>query len=365
MRNDADNKQMALMLFLTITAVTTIGLPQTLAKAAGTGAWIPVLLTSIIYAFGAMMIVALNRKFQGEVLFDYSKRLVGKAGSYALGAFYLLYFLSISSFLCASMTNVLVSNFFARTPRWVIILFSVPFYGYAAYKGITSIARMCLIYGTIYITITGFAYILMFVQGDVRHILPLFVKQDVPSYLRAVLKTVPSFLGIEVLTLIPIARKGRDRAPWVAFFTVIAVGVFFMMNVESCIMMSGINEIRNQNNALISAIRQIQLPGLSFFERMDFIYLTAGFTGLFAAKAVAMLAAVEYGCKLFPKVKRVIGTCVVALIVSAVSITLFSVENIWGIYDYIFLYMGNFGALVVPLAFHLLAKVKPNAAQAV
>ncbi len=364
MRNDVNNRQMVFILIITMTAITTVNLPQTMAINAGTGGWITLLLSSIPYAFGTLMIVSLNKKHQGAVLFDYSKGLIGQAGAYVLAAFYMIYFLSISTYLCAGMSNVLASNFFAHTPRWAMVLISLPFYSYAAYKGITSVGRLCEIYGLFYIVVIGFAFILMFIQGDVNRILPLFVKEDVGSYLKAMRSTIPSFLGVEVLTLIPIAAKGRKKAPWAAFLAVIGVGLFFIMNVESCIMMNGLNEIKNQNNALIAVIRQIQIPVLSFFERMDFIYLTVGFMGLFAAKTIAMLGAVEYGCKLFAKANRLWVVIAAASIVFLADLVLYRVQDFGRVYEPVFLYAGNTAALFVPALLNILTKVKRNAASA-
>ncbi|HWQ59258.1 MAG TPA: GerAB/ArcD/ProY family transporter [Clostridia bacterium] len=364
MRNDINNRQMMYILLITLTAITIISLPQTMAVAAGEGSWLTLILSSFIYAFSALMIVSLNKRFQGEVLFDYSKRLVGKVGSYVLGAFYAVYFLSISSYLCATMSNILVSNFFTRTPRWFVVLISIPFYGYAAYKGITSVGRLSEFYGVIYLVVTVSSFVLMFIQGDINNIRPLFIPQDTPSYLRAIKEAIPSFLGVEVLTLMPISGKDRKTAPKMAFLTVLGVGLFLVMTVESCIMMNGINEIKNQNNALIAAIRQIQIPALSFFERMDFMYLTVGFMGLFAAKTIVMLAALEYWCRLFPKVKRHFVVLVVMLAVFLTDLVLFNVNDLAGIYESIFLYAGNVSALVIPATLNILARAKRNVAQA-
>ena len=100
----------------------------------------------------------------------------------------------------------------------------------------------------------------MLAQGHVENILPLYVPEDTVQYLGAIRSTVLSFLGVEILTLIPVSQKARKHAPLVAFMTVLGIGLFYVLVVESCTMMIGINEIKNNNCALITAIRQIQFP---------------------------------------------------------------------------------------------------------
>ncbi|HOF99938.1 MAG TPA: GerAB/ArcD/ProY family transporter [Clostridia bacterium] len=358
MKNSVSNRQMSLILLLVLTAVTIIGLPGIMARSAGYGSWFTLILTSVPFAISALMIVSLNKKFQGEVLFDYSKKLVGKVGSYILGVFFLLYFLYLSSYLCASMTNILVANFFVHTPQWFIVLLSIPFYGYSAYKGITPVARVCEVFGSVFLVVTLISYIMMFMQGEVNHILPLYVPEDTVTYLSAIKRAVPSFLGVEVLTLIPLDGKSRKRAPWVAFFAVLGIGLYYALNVESSIMMNGMSEIRNEDNALITAIRQVQIPALSFFERLDLLYLTVGFSGLFAAKTIVMLAVMEYGCKLLPNVKRLYIALGVMLAVFLGDLYAFGKGYFGEFFETFCLTAGPVASFGIPALLLILAKVK-------
>lgn len=359
--NTITNRQMAFILFLTLTAITVISLPRTMAESAGSGGWVSLLLAAVIYAFGAWMIVALNRTFQGEVLFDYSKRLVGKVGAYVLGVFYLLYFMLVSAYLCAGMANVLVSDFFVRTPTWFTIAIGMPFYAYTAYKGVTTVARLFEIIGVLFLLSSIAAYLFMLAQGKVENILPLFVPEDTLQYLGATRSTVLSFLGVEILTLTPISQKGRKRAPLVAFVTVLVIGVFYVLVVESCTMMIGINEIKNNNCALITAIRQIQVPLLDFLERFDFFYLTVGFMALYAAKTIVLLAIVEYACKIFPTVHRIIMSIAASVIVFTLDLLLLRVNYLGGYYEIFGLTAGNVAVFGIPGLLFFLSKVKKNA----
>lgn len=352
---------MFFILLLTLAGVTSVSLPRTMAQEAGVGSWFTLIITAVLYAVPASLIVSLNRMFRGEVLFDYSKRLVGKFGSFLLGIFYMLYFLLVTSFFCGNMANILSGNFFPNTPPLGIILIGVPFYAYTAYKGIRTVARFCEIVGLLFITVAVIIHVVMLTQGEFHHIQPFFVPEDTLSYLKAIPATITSFLGIEVMTLIPITQQDRKKAPKSVFFMILIIGLFFILIVESSIMMIGMNEVKNNNNALISAIRHIELPTLSFFERMDVFYLTAGFLGMYAAKSIALLSTIEYACKILPKIKRIIIVVAVTTAMVVIDAIYFINEGFVEFFKIFFLSAGNAAAVGIPLILLILAKVKGHA----
>lgn len=358
MNNSINNRQMFFILLMTLAGVTTVSLPRTMAQEAGVGGWFTLLLSAALYAIPASIILILNRMFQGEVLFDYSKKLVGKFGSLLLGIYYMLYFLMVTGFICGNMANILSGNFFPKTPSLAIILIGAPFYAYAAFKGIRTVARFCEIAGVLFLTIGIALSTIMLFQGKLYYIQPFFVPEDTMSYIRAIPAAMTSFLGIEVMTLIPIAQQYRKKAPKSVFFMILIIGLFLILSVESSIMMIGMNEVKNNNNALISAIRHIELPVLSFFERMDISYLTIGFLGMFAAKAIALLSTTEYACKVFPKVKRIIVVTAMTALMVLLDCLYLNIEGFVEFFKIFFLSAGNAAAVGIPLILLILAKVK-------
>jgi spore germination protein (amino acid permease) len=364
LNNSVTTRQMFFILFMTLSGVTIVSLPRVMAQEASFGGWFTLLLTAVIYAIPAFIIVALNRMFQGEVLFDYSKRLVGKFGSYILGVFYMFYFLLASGYLCGNMAQILSDNFFPKTPPLGVVLIGAPFYAYTAYKGIRATARVCEMIGLLFITVGISIHIIMVLQSDVHNIQPLFVPEDTIRYFRAIPAAMTSFLGIEVMTMIPIAQQYRKKAPAAAFLTILFIGLFFVLVVESSIMIMGMNEIKNDNSALITAIRFIEVPVLSFFERMDVFYLTVGFSGMFVAKTVAILLTSEYACRLMPKVKRIVIVIAVTVIVIGIDVLYYNIKGFDEFFKVFFLSAGNAAAIGIPLILLIIAKVKGHAYKA-
>jgi spore germination protein len=131
--------------------------------------------------------------------------------------------------------------------------------------------------------------------------------------------------------------------------------------VETSIMMIGMNEIVNQNNALISAIRQIQLPFLNFFERVDIAYLTVGFMGLFAGKTIMLLSVVEFACKLLPRVKRIYIVVAACAAVFVSDIIILNTKNFGEDFEVFAIYTGTVAVIGIPAILFILAKVKKHA----
>jgi len=344
-----------------MTSVTIVQLPKTAALNAGVGGWITLIATSIIFGIAAMIIASLNNMFQGEVLFDYSSKIVGKFVSYFLGVFYLLYFLITSAYLCASMGNVLTQNFFLKTPAWAILFIGMPFYGYAAYKGVTNIARIFEIYGVIFIVTAVTIHVIMLLQGRIENILPLYIPEDTGQYFSAMKNVIIPFLGIEVLVFIPFTKANGKKAPRTAFLTILGIGLFYALVVESSIMMLGMNEIVHNNDPLIAAIRQVDLPFINFLERMDILYLTVGFMGIFAGKSIVYLAIVEFACRLFPRVKRAVIVIAAGAAIFLLDLLILDINSFGAFFNVFAIFIGTAAAIVIPVLLFVLAKVKKRA----
>ena len=207
---------------------------------------------TIIFAVGAYVIVSLGIMFQGKVLFDYSRELVGRIGSYFLAIYYAQYFLTVLVALTLSMSTMLKANFLPNTPIWATMLATIPVLGFVAYKGITNVARLFEIYGVIFLIISILVRVMMLTQGDVNHILPLFIPSEAGNYIKAIKDAMFAFLGIEVLLIVPFTAKNGPKAPRMALFTLIFIGIFYILVVESSIMMVGINEITHYKYSLIT-----------------------------------------------------------------------------------------------------------------
>ncbi|MEA4897532.1 MAG: endospore germination permease [Christensenellaceae bacterium] len=354
MQSSVSNRQIFFLLLLTMTAYTVISVPKVIAQGAGTGGWLSLMITSLLFAVSAVVIVRLNSAFPGMMLFEYSQRIVGRIMAYALAFYYILYFFVISAYLNVQLTAVLRVGFYPKTPEWAMTIVSVIVFGIVAHRGVVSVARFFEVIGTIFV-ITGIVtHFVMLLQGDLREVQPFFRASKIPEYLLGVKDCLFAFLGVELLTIFPLSGKSIGRSIATAFLTVLFIGVFYVFVVETCIMMLGMQSAQNYNFALIEAIKQIDNPVL---ERFDILFLTVGFAGLVAGVCGIYLALVEYAVRLFKKVNRLLIVVGVGAIIVALSIATQAVKPVMAAFESVLPITGLASAFLIPVILFLIAKV--------
>ncbi len=358
MDNTITCRQIFFILLLTLTCYTVVSISKEMAEAAGTGAWITILATALVFALAAACVVYVGNRYRGQMLFDYAPSLITKPGAYALALFYIIYFLFILVLLITSFSKLLAADFFPKTPVWAFPLLGIPLFCYIAYKGVTNTARLAEIIGIVLILTAVFVHTLMMTEGRVNRILPLFNPAEAGRYIAAIEKSIFPFLGIEVLFVFPLSPRITKRPVRTAFLSLVTVGLFYVLIVESCIMKLGINDIASYNDALVVAIRDTSPPFLEIISRLDILYLTVGFGGIFIGISIALLAAVEYVCRIFKSVSRL----AVVISVGAVTYAVFFIVN--GIKGYekfaegLGTYLGIFASLIAPLILFIIVKAK-------
>lgn len=300
MTNSVTNRQMVFIIFLSLTAYTTIDLPKIMAETAGRSSWIPILGVSILFGVAVIIITKLNNMYQNKVMFDYSQQIVGKFFTYLISLYLLIYFLIIGVYLKLKLVGLLQSNFLPNTPPFVMLLFGITLFGYVAYKGITNVARGFEIIGISFLIITVGICILMLAEGMNYNILPFYNASDTKKFAETIKELVISYGGLSILFIIPFTAKNK-KASKTAFFTLLLIGVFYVLIVESTFMILGVNNTIALNDSFIEAIKVVEIP---IIERTDVFYLTFGLVSLFAGMIIVFLAITEIACRIFVKVKR-------------------------------------------------------------
>lgn len=352
------NRQIFFILFLSLTSYGVIDISRSMAQSAGTGSWIPLLVAALVFALFAAIIVSLNNMHKGMMLFEYSKLLIGTPATYVISIFYVGYFVMMAVFLINRMSSLLKYDFFPKTPMVAMAALSIPIFCYIGYKGIKTLSRMCEFIGLIFVITSLAVHVFMLTQGNLDNIRPVFNAAEIGSYAGAVKEAAIPFLGIEILLIIPMSKQNHKHCVKTAFWTLIAIGVFYVLIVDSCIMKLGKNNILSHNDSLVKAIRDISFPNLNFFERMDIIFLTVGFMGLYLGISVLFTSMTEHISKMIPKAKR-------PVIVVAVGITIFVLTVLSNLYPEfpklvteLGLYLGLAACALIPSILLITAKIK-------
>lgn len=348
------NRQMFFILLLTLSAYVSISLPKISAQAMGRSGWISILAMALIFALAAAVIAKLGSLFPGKALFEYSREIGGKFVSRALAVFYLLYFMFIALDLKLQLIGLLSSNFLPKTPEFALLTVSVALFGFVAYKGIVTVARLLELYGIAFLITTVAICVIMLPQGMIYNILPLINSNDLRGLLPSAPKFVFAYGGIEVLAVIPFTRENR-KAPLVCFCTLLFIGLLYVLIVESTISILGIHNTIIYRDSFIEAIKVVNI---SVIERMDIFYLTVGLTGLFAGLISAYMAILEYACKLFPKLGRPATTFAVCALLYGLGLISLSICNPTMIFEQIAPYLIMATSILLPCALLIAARAR-------
>ena len=358
MPNTVTNRQLFFILFMTLTAIASVDISKVMVQGAGTSGWVTILITALLFGLAAFTWAKLNGMYEGKMIFEYSQHLIGKIGAYLLTVYFTQYFITVLVALNMAMASQLQTNFLPNTPMWATITASVIVTGFVAQKGVTNTARLVEIYGVIMLLVAATVHSIMIAQGNVDYILPLYNPAQTGRVFSAVREMVFPFLGIELIAIFPFTAKNGAKAASTVFFTVIGVGVFYVINALSCVMLIGENEILHYNFPLIAAIRQVELPILKFLQRIDLTYLTVGFIALLAGLSLIYLSIVEFICRMLPKVRRVVVVVSVGIAALLAYTFLHNVPDIQKTLRGVVTISGVLLAVPVPLVLILLTKGK-------
>lgn len=357
MTNSITNRQMFFIIFITLTTYTTIDLPKAMAQTAGRSSWIPIIIASIIFGFAGIIITKLNNMFLGKVFFDYSQEIVGKFFTYVIAFYLILYFLFVGVYLKLKLAGLLTSNFLPKTPEFIFLLFGIALSAYVAYKGITNIARMSEIFGVLFLIVTVAICILMLIGGIKYNILPFFNASEIKEYAKAMKHLIVPYGGLEILLIIPFTAKNK-KAPKLAFFTLLFIGLFYVLIVESSIMILGINNTTLLNDSFIEAIKIVEAPVI---ERLDIFYLTIGLISLFGGIIIVFATIVELACRIFPKMKRYVVVIAIGVIFFILSLLALKIKDFEKVSENFSFYLVFISSFLIPITVFILAKVKKRA----
>jgi len=356
--NYITNRQIAFLLFLTLTSYSVVDIARAMAASAGYGSWLTILVASLLFAFIGLVIISLNYRFKGDMICDYSKKLTGNFISIVITMYYIFYFFLIVVFLNTQLSSILEAEFIPRTPRAVTMAVSIPIFCFIAYKGVITVGRLVEYYGLIYLIIMAAVFIIMLTQESTMRIRPFFNEADAYLYFQALREAIFPFLGIEILLVIPLSHKNGKSVKTTVFLAIISIGLFYALVVESTILKLGMNDIMHYNNSAIVAIRDMELSFLNFLKRLDVLFLTVGFSGFFMGISVVYTAILELLSKLIPKAKRWLLIMIIGVISFILAMIVLESQAFTEFVLDTGRYLGLIAALVIPITLLILSKVK-------
>lgn len=351
------NKQIAFVIFQIVVGYGIVGLPKKIAELGGTGGWITLLISTLIFIFITNMFLYLGVTHKNETLYEYSESLVGKYVSKLIVVIYIIYFTLFSSALIRISSETLKITVFEKTPTTPFIISFYLILFYTIIKRLRVFARLSEIYGLIFIIAIFIIQFIMFTSGDLINLRPLMVIEDIPTYFSSIPKVLFSFYGVEIITIIPLCTKNNKNVFKYSSIMMAFIGFLYIIIVESCISLMGADNIIYYKDALFVAIRRLDISYLEFLRRPDGIFITAWLMSLICTTIGTAYGAIVFLSKLFNKLSFNLITfayILVSYFICMMPKTLFQAQDM-------ITFINNFGVIpvfIIPLILSIITMVK-------
>ncbi|MCY6484081.1 endospore germination permease [Clostridium aestuarii] len=356
MNESLTSRQIFFLIFGVIVGYGVVNIAKTVAEAAGSGGWISLTISTLIASIITYIIVYIGYVHKNKTLYDYSQILVGKTVTSIFIFIYIIYFFLIFAMITRISSEIIRLTILIKTPVYVICLLFFLVTYYAVIKGLRNIARICELYGIIIIFSALIIHFLVFTQGTLINLRPFFRNGDIEMYFKSLGKTLFPFLGMEVLTFVPIHEKNTKKVFRYAISAIIFVGIIYIIVVESCISVMGVDDIIHYKDSLIATLRRISIPYLQFLRRVDGIVLTIWIMSVFCTIIIYAYGTVFYISK-HSNIQFNILTFIIITAAFIVSQFPKTFEEIEKALEYIS-YLGLFCAIIIPITLLIITKVK-------
>lgn len=134
--------------------------------------WLPILAGFIISIPIFLMYAALYRKYPGQSLIEINDIVYGPYIGKAVSAFYIFFFLSVTTFNVREMGSFVVTDIMPETPMNAIIIMMVFVCAYAASKGVETFTSYSTFFIFIFSAILLFNGVLLISDMDLKEFLP-------------------------------------------------------------------------------------------------------------------------------------------------------------------------------------------------
>ncbi|WP_176461949.1 GerAB/ArcD/ProY family transporter [Anaeromicrobium sediminis] len=358
MNESLTNRQIAFIIFGIVVGYGTLGLPKDITENAGTGAWFTLLISVVITMIFTYIITYLSYVHENKTIYEYSNILVGKFITFIFMIIYIIYFFVLFTMVTRISSEAIRLMVLIKTPVWALNLIFFLVVYYAVIKKLSVIGRVCEIYGLIIIIAALTIHGAVFTQGKLINLKPFFVAGHMGAYVKATLVTLVPFLGIEILVIIPFDNNKNNKKIFKYTIAMIGlIGFCYILNVESCISVMGVDGIVHYEDALFATIRRIDIKSLEFLERIDGIFLTIWIMCIICTITLGAYGSIFMINKLYNKIHFNILAFIVILSSFIVSQIPKTADEVGKILDYVG-YLGLITAGVIPLILLIITKVK-------
>lgn len=258
--------QMAILLFLMVTATGVLFVPSITTQRAKQDAWLASLILPFITGLIVLWVVGqLGKRFPSQTLPQYAEVILGKGPGKLLSVGYILFLLFFNVLVIREFGEFVNIAYLSKTPAWALHTVLMLLAWFAAAKGLEVIARLAQFVLPLFIT--SFSFILLFSIPEVEpaRLLPILEGGIRPLLYASIVPA--SWFGevVVLLFFLPQINQPHEVLP-LGGWALLAMALFFTLDTLATISVFGPDLSGAFTFPFWSLSRYIQLRGI---ERID------------------------------------------------------------------------------------------------
>lgn len=359
MENNVTNKQFAFIIYCIVVGYGIIDLPKSTAEIGGTGGWVAILISTLMFMVITYIITYLQYEYEGKTLYEYSQQLVGKIITYVLVIIYIIYFFLYFTMIIRIFCETISLTVLPKTPIiYMLITLYIVIY-YEIVHGIDVMARLCEIYAFCNIIFSILFGLILFSQGKIVDIRPLFIPQDIGTYFKSISKMINPFLGMEILMVIPVNKSRNNNLPRYTSLMIGFIGSLYIYISLSAISVVGVESIVTTKASIFDIAKGTDIYYLEFLRRLDGIYFLAWTLNIVCAVSLWGYGVIVFVNKCFKNRKYKLMVISVILLSFTVGQLPKSIDEVNKVITYTS-YLGIVTSLIIPVTLFFITKVKKH-----
>ncbi|TDQ36550.1 GerAB/ArcD/ProY family transporter [Aureibacillus halotolerans] len=233
--------------------------------------WIVIIIATLFIVCFYLIIQSLAAGHEGESLYEYSPKLIGKWGTKLIALYYTAYFFSMAGLEIRACTEMVRFFLLEDTPMIVIIVSFIVLVHYLTVSGLQIIARVSLFYLVPTIVIVLILMVLSLRIFELSNLRPV-MSEGIMPIVKATPKTGFYFLGLEIMLFISGAVEKPKKLFVPVMGTILFTGLLYILSYIVIVGGMGVTETANTTWPTISLIQSFEIEGV-LFERYEIFFL--------------------------------------------------------------------------------------------
>lgn len=346
-------RQLQILLILDIFGTGIITLPRRTAQAAGTNAWISVLIGGMIMVAFSFVLTSLSEQFPQKNFVEIIEQILSKPIGKLISIGFIIKILMTIGLQLRIFCEIIRQTMLFQTPIAVTSILMILVAAYAAMKGYECRARA----GEVLIILIFIPLILVYITAmfstDFSNLLPIYMTNS-KGLMKGAAITAFSFQGLELLLLAyPFLnrQKGNKRE----FAATIAV-ITALMTITTILTIGKFGDITVQSKLFpaLQMMDTVDFPG-AFIERQDILIMWFWVVSAFASVSAGIYFTSFIFSKILEKEKKRKIFLIAALpILFFISILPEDVASAYLLLGKVTLYGGGFYLFLLPTILFIL-----------